>query len=101
MRRPARRRPPGGWSLASADQHRDAVHRIAAVALRIPGARDVRLHLAFGVGAARPDLEIPVRWQDDAQGPALPVVLVLGLSSLARIQVAPKSIETSTCFTVL
>ena len=56
-----RPREAGRWTDASADQHGDAVHRIAAIALRIPASGDVRLHLALGVGAARPDFEIAVR----------------------------------------
>ncbi len=33
-------------SSSSSNQYGDPMHRIAAVALRIPGARDMRLHHA-------------------------------------------------------
>src|SRR4029078_8518392 len=67
---------------ASTDQHGDPVHRIAAIALRIPGPGDVRMHLAPGVGAARPDFEITVRRQLHARSPALPVISVFRVCDL-------------------
>src|SRR5438093_10926734 len=63
----------------SSDQHRDAVHGVAAIALRIPEAGLMRLHRALGIGGARPDFEIAVGRQFDGGGPALPVILVLWL----------------------
>ena len=66
-------------NAASSDQHGDAVHGVAAIALRIPEAGLMRLHRAFGIGGARPDFEIAVGRQFDGGGPALPVILVLWL----------------------
>src|SRR5262245_5455099 len=63
----------------SADQDGDAVHRVAAIALRVPVAGDMRLHHAGRIGAARPHLVVAVARQLHGRGPALPVVLVLRL----------------------
>ena len=52
---------------------------VAAIALRIPVAGDVRLHRPVRIRRARPDLVVAVRRQRHARGPALPVVAVLRL----------------------
>src|SRR5204862_4479685 len=71
--------PAPALSPASSHQHRDAMHRIAAIALRIPETGLMRLHRALGIGGARPDLEIAVGGQLQRRGPALPVIFVLRL----------------------
>ena len=79
---------------ASADQHRNPMHRIAAVALRIPDSGEMRLHRSLGVGAARPDFEIAVGRQLHRRGPALPVVFVLRASRLWRASRSRRSRST-------
>src|SRR5947207_15890256 len=71
--------PAPASSAASSDQHRDAMHRIAAIPLRIPEAGLMRLHRALGIGGAGPDLEITVGGQFQRRSPALPVIFVLRL----------------------
>src|SRR5688572_3406677 len=68
-----------------ADQHRNAVHRIAAVSLRIPVAGDVRLHRAARVRRPRPYLVVAVAWQLHGCRPALPVVAVLRLGEIGTL----------------
>src|SRR5262245_18223518 len=63
--------------VSSPNKDRNAVHWIAAVALRIPETCYMRLHDASRVSTARPDLEVAIRGQFHRRGPALPIVFVL------------------------
>ena len=60
----------------------------------------MRLHDAAGINAPRPDLEIAVGRQFTLAVQRCQSYLFFGFSSLALVQVAPKSVEMSTCFTV-
>src|SRR6187399_2710216 len=86
-RAPSTKDPPSQpmQYAASTDQHRDAVHGVAAVALRIPEAGKMRLHRALRIGGAGPDLEIAVGRQFQGRGPALPVELVLRLFQIGAL----------------
>ena len=76
------------------------MHRVVEVALRVPVDR-VGLHRPLAVRRARPDLVVPGPRQLHVRAEVLPrAVGSTGASTSARIQVAPKSCETSTAATV-
>ena len=79
------------------------MHRVAAIALRIPVAGDMRLRgAAVDRCRAHPDLVIAVARHFHGRGPALPVIArCAACRDWRAVQVAPKSVETSTCLTVL
>ena len=76
--------------MGSCNANRDAVHRIGAITLRIPTARDMRLHDAAGIGRSRPDLVIALARQLYRRGPALPVV---GIFWCAKLGTLPRRAE--------